>query len=98
VNNTDHPLHEGHEVCEQDTPRTEAEDAFAAAVNAPSATGRGIAVPHYRDAERIWQAIAPFLVIEAEAAAGPQPPSCTMREFTITDEDDPSVQHEGVYE
>jgi hypothetical protein len=38
-----------------------AEEAFIAAINAPSATGRGLAVPHYRDGERIWAAVRPYL-------------------------------------
>jgi len=33
------------------------EAAFIEAVNAPSLTGRGIAVPHYRDVEAIWSAL-----------------------------------------
>jgi hypothetical protein len=37
------------------------EAAFIRAVNAPSATGRGIAVPHYRDVERIWRAMCAAL-------------------------------------
>jgi hypothetical protein len=34
------------------------EAAFTEAVNAPSTSRRGIVVPHWRDVERIWKAIA----------------------------------------
>ena len=38
-------------------PASALEAAFTKAVNAPSRSGRGIAVPHYQDVEAIWSAI-----------------------------------------
>jgi hypothetical protein len=47
-----------------------AEKAFIEAVNARSATGEGVAVPHIRDIDRIWDAIKPYLAASNERAEG----------------------------
>jgi hypothetical protein len=49
------------------------EAAFTTAVNAPSRMGHGLAVPHFRDAEAIWDAIEPLLLAESTPAAPDEP-------------------------